>query len=251
MSESRLSQPRFQPGAASTASATPGTVTAAPGMLSGGTEGNRRLTAQTGAILLVLFAILGVTILRIGQLLSVHMFVGVLLLGPVGLKLASTGYRFTRYYTHDRRYVRVGPPPTLLRMLAPLLILTTLGVFATGLVLLFGGPAQRATWEPLHKYFFFAWLAVMAAHVLGHIAELPGALGGRCGSALVSSARKYSEAVESIPGMGRPAISDAERAWDGYGTGKAGRALATGGALLGGLVLALLSISWFGSWHGF
>jgi hypothetical protein len=250
MSETELSQPRFQPGATSAASAPPSTVAATRSLLSGGTEGNRRLTGQTGAILLVLFALLGVTILRIGQLLSVHMFVGVLLLGPVGLKLASTGYRFTRYYTSDRDYVRIGPPPTLLRMLAPLLILTTVGVFATGLVLLFGGPAERATFEPLHKYFFFAWLAVIAAHVLGHLAELPSALGGRRRSALANSAQKYSEAIESIPGMSRPVVVS-EPAWDGYGTGKAGRALAVSGALLGGLVLALVSISWFGSWHGF
>ena len=42
-------------------------------------------------VLLVLFAVLGITIIRIGQLLWLHLFLGVLLVGPVALKLASTG----------------------------------------------------------------------------------------------------------------------------------------------------------------
>ena len=70
-------------------------------LFGGSTDGNEQLTAFTGAILIVLLAVLGVTILRIRQLISVHLFVGLLLLGPVALKLASTGYRFVRYYTRD------------------------------------------------------------------------------------------------------------------------------------------------------
>ena len=61
--------------------------------LGGGTDGNERLTAIVGALLLVLLAVLGVTIIRIGQLLWLHLFLGLLLIGPVALKLASTGYR--------------------------------------------------------------------------------------------------------------------------------------------------------------
>ena len=50
--------------------------------------------------------------MRIGQLLWLHLFVGLLLIGPVVLKLASTGYRFARYYTNDAVYRRKGPPET-------------------------------------------------------------------------------------------------------------------------------------------
>ena len=64
----------------------------------GGPEGNRRLTATTGAVLLVLLAAEGATLIAIRPLLSVHIFLGVLLIPPVALKLASTGYRFARYY---------------------------------------------------------------------------------------------------------------------------------------------------------
>ena len=75
----------------------------------GGTDGNEQLTAITGVVLIVLLAVIGVTILRIGQLISVHLFVGLLLIGPVALKMASTGYRFMRYYTRQPRVSREGP----------------------------------------------------------------------------------------------------------------------------------------------
>ena len=59
--------------------------------------GNQRLTAMTGAVLLVLFIAECLTLLRLGHLLTLHVFLGMLLLGPVGLKIASTLWRFTRY----------------------------------------------------------------------------------------------------------------------------------------------------------
>jgi hypothetical protein len=70
----------------------------------GGTDGNEQLTAITGAVLLIALAVLGVTIIRIGQLLWLHLFLGLLLIGPVALKLASTGYRFARYYLATAAY---------------------------------------------------------------------------------------------------------------------------------------------------
>ena len=61
-------------------------------------------------MLIVLLAVLGLTILRIHQLISVHLFVGLLLLGPVAVKMGSTGYRFVRYYTRTRRTGARGRP---------------------------------------------------------------------------------------------------------------------------------------------
>jgi hypothetical protein len=219
-------------------------------LLGGGTDGNRRLTSQTGLLLIVLLAIIGVTILRIGQLLSVHMFVGMLLIGPVALKLASTGYRFSRYYANSPSYRHAGPPPTLLRLIAPIVILSTVGVFATGIVLLLAGPGSRGTFVLLHKVFFIVWIAFTAVHVLAHIAELPGALSarGRRWAALDATAERYTEIAEQLPGMRRPVAPAAEPALDGYGTGRAGRAIAISGVLVAGLVLALVSISWYGPW---
>jgi hypothetical protein len=138
----------------------------------GGVAGNARLTGAVAVALLVLLAAEGVTIPFIGQLLGPHMFIGLLLVPPVLLKLASTGYRFARYYTDDDPYVRKGPPPLALRVLAPGVVLTTLAVFGTGIALLFTGPPSD-TLKFAHKLSFIAWVALIALHVLGHLLELP------------------------------------------------------------------------------
>ncbi|MBS1882097.1 MAG: hypothetical protein JSS97_03980 [Actinobacteria bacterium] len=139
---------------------------------SGGVAGNARLTGVVAVALLVLLAAEGVTIPFIGKWLGPHMFIGLLLVPPVALKLASTGYRFARYYTHDGPYVRKGPPPILLRVLAPGVVLTTIAVFGTGVALLFTGPPS-STLILAHKVSFIAWVAFMSLHVLGHLLELP------------------------------------------------------------------------------
>ena len=59
-----------------------------------GPNGNARLTGMTAIVLIVLLAVEGVTILFLRPLLSVHIFVGMLLIPPVLLKLVSTGWRF-------------------------------------------------------------------------------------------------------------------------------------------------------------
>src|SRR3954451_24128778 len=105
-----------------------------------GVAANARLTASVAVALLVLLAAEGATIPFIGQLLGPHIFIGMLLIPPVLLKMGSTGYRFLRYYTHEGPYVRKGPPPALLRVLAPGVVLTTVAVFGTGVALLLAGP---------------------------------------------------------------------------------------------------------------
>src|SRR5258708_36033386 len=84
-------------------------------LLGGGVDSNEWLTTVTGLLLVVPLAVLGVTIIQIGQLIWLHLFLGLLLMGPVALKMASTGYRFARYYTRDDRYLERGPPPMPLR----------------------------------------------------------------------------------------------------------------------------------------
>src|SRR3954467_13358947 len=86
---------------------------ARPGLF--GTAGNEVLTGVTGLVLALLLAVEGITLLFLHQLLSVHMFVGLLLIGPVALKLVSTGYRFARYYSGSRTYRVKGPPALPLR----------------------------------------------------------------------------------------------------------------------------------------
>jgi len=194
-------------------------------LTAGGTTGNEQLTAATGAVLLVLLAALGVTILRIRPLLSEHMFLGLLLIPPVALKMSSTGYRFVRYYTANPTYRRKGPPAPLMRLLAPLVVISTVVVFASGVALLLEGPSSRGSLLLIHKASFFVWIAVTAVHVLGHLSELPRALQS-----------KHEIQPEIQPEL------------DGYGTGRAGRILSLSGALVAGVVLAILYVPQFAPW---
>ena len=123
-------------------------------LLGGGVDGNEWLTRATGVVLIVLLAVLGITIVRIGQLTWLHLFLGLVLVGPVALKLASTGYRFVRYYTHSPRYVDRRPPAWALRAIGPIVVATTAVVFASGIVLLLDGPRHRGPWLSVHKVGF-------------------------------------------------------------------------------------------------
>jgi hypothetical protein len=149
-----------------------------------GTVKNERLTATTSVVLVALLLVEGVTILFLRPLLPVHIFVGMLLIPPVALKLASTGYRFVRYYTGSPAYVRRGPPHIVLRALAPVLVVATVGVLATGVSLLVLGPdSGRGIVLGLHKLSFVVWLAVASVHVLAYLPRLPRLLLARSGAA--------------------------------------------------------------------
>ena len=117
--------------------------------LTGGSTGNEHLTAVVAAVLLLLLAMEGATLLRLQPLLTVHAFVGMLLIPVVALKLASTGWRMLRYYGGGAEYVSRGPPPLILRALvAPVLILSTLVLFATGTALLVSRSDRRDSRRP-------------------------------------------------------------------------------------------------------
>jgi hypothetical protein len=142
----------------------------------GGSEANEQLTAVVATILLVLLAAEGATILRIRSLLTVHAFVGMLLLPVVALKLASTGWRMLRYYLRAEEYVRRGPPHLVLRVLvAPVVVITTVLVFATGVALLALDQTQ-GTLVGLHKASFVVWLSATSLHVLTRAPTLLRAL---------------------------------------------------------------------------
>ncbi len=170
-----------------------------------GTEGNERLTGITAVVLVALLAVEGVTIVALGPLVSVHLFVGLALIPPIGLKLASTGYRFARYYTNSPRYRRRGPPPPLLRAIAPIVVLTSVVVLASGVWLLLAGPSSRDAVLPIHKVSFIVWLAFTGVHVLGHVLRLPPTLSaeyGRGARAPGWAVRQATLGVALVAGIG-------------------------------------------------
>ena len=134
-----------------------------------GVEGNTRLTAATGMVLFFLLAVEGVTLLSIRQLITVHVFVGVLLLGPVLLKSSSTLYRFARYYGGTPAYTAKGPPHPLLRVVGPFVILSSLALLGTGIWLIFVGTNGSGWLLTAHQTCFWIWVGLMTVHVLGHL----------------------------------------------------------------------------------
>jgi hypothetical protein len=141
-------------------------------LLRGGSEGNERLTAATAVVLLVLLAAEGLTLLGVKQLLLPHVFLGFLLIPLVLLKLASTGWRMTAYYRRVDDYVRRGPPAALLRVLVgPLVVVSTISLFATGVAVVALG--RRGPLLGLHKASFIVWVGAMSVHVLAHVLKLP------------------------------------------------------------------------------
>ena len=185
----------------------------------GGTEGNEILTSATAVVLVALLIAEGVTIVWLGDLLTEHMFIGIVLIPPVLLKLGSTGYRFARYYTGARRYREKGPPLLPLRLLAPVLVATTLLVFVTGVALLIIGHRSDLVLQ-LHKVGFIVWGMCFAVHSLSHLPRTWRSL-----SATWSASRH-----ERAPGsLLRGALVSA--------------------SIGGGLALALALLSLIESWH--
>ena len=179
-------------------------------LFGGGPGGNEQLTTICSAILIVLLAVIGLTILRIGQLIWVHLFVGLVLVGPLVVKMASTGYRFARYYTRNPVYRKWGPPEPLMRAIAPAVVASTIVVFVSGLLLMIAGPGGRGQFLELHKVSFIVWLPFTALHVLGHLGALnryfriPSSSFGAAGSAtdrVVTSSGRFGRETVLVGGL--------------------------------------------------
>jgi hypothetical protein len=186
----------------------------------GGTEGNEILTSATALVLIALLLAEGVTIVRMDGLVSAHMFIGMVLIPPILLKLGSTGYRFVRYYAGSRAYRAKGPPPLALRLLAPVLVATTVAVFVTGVLLLAAGH-KSDTLLTSHKVSFIAWGVVFAVHFLAHVPRVARSL-----RADWTAARR-----EAVGGAGP-------------------RAMLVAATVGGGAALALSLLPAMDAWHG-
>ena len=185
----------------------------------GGVEVNELLTSSTAALLTILLLAEGATIINVRGLLTPHMFIGLALIPPVLLKLASTGYRFARYYTGAPAYRAKGPPLMLLRVLAPILVASTAMIFATGVwLLLLGHHSDQVLM--LHKVAFFVWSGVFGVHFLAHLPRAARSLGAAWGStARMRTGSRLSATLVAV-------------------------------SLGAGLVLALALLSHISGWHG-
>jgi hypothetical protein len=182
-------------------------------------------------VLLVLFAAEGFTILSIHQMITLHFFLGMLLIGPVALKIGTVVYRFARYYSGAPEYRRKGPPAPLLRLLGPFVLVTSVGVIGTGVMLAVTGSAA-GPWLFLHKAFFVLWFGVMTIHVLAYVWRLPRLIGSD---------------LRGPAGLGRPGAALASHVLAGRTT----RWLLLAASIAGGLLIAAMTVHLAGPWAGF
>ena len=186
----------------------------------GGTEGNEILTITIAGILTVLLAIEGYTVLDVRGRLALHMFIGLVLIPPLLVKLASTTYRMARYYAGTAAYREKGPPRLPLRLLAPVLVAATISLFGSGVALMLLGHRSDLLLT-IHKGSFIVWGAVFAVHFLAYAPRL-----------LHSLRRDWSSSRRlEVPGSTL-------------------RAMLAASALGSGVALALLVLPAIGAWHG-
>ncbi len=190
------------------------------GSVEQGVTGNARITGSLGAAIFVLLFVEGITVLRVRSLISVHVFVGVLLVPFVVAKIASTGYRFLRYYSGDTTYAEKGPPPLVLRALGPIVVATTVALLATGIGAILTD--RHGAWLlRAHKASFVLWFGATTIHVLGHALETPAF-----------------------------AVADLRHAERRRAVGAPARALLLVATLLTGVALGVVSLSWAHHWQG-
>ena len=192
----------------------------------GGVEGNGRLTGIVAAVLFFVLAAEAVTLLQVRQLISVHVFVGMLLVPLVLLKTASTTYRMIHYYRGDPDYRRKGPPHPVLRVTGPFLVLTSLALLGSGIALVALGRQVGHGYLWVHKTIFFVWGALIAVHVLGHLRE----------TVTLASADWQERTSRREP---RPARLG----------GSGARVAVVGATVLAGVILGVVSLGWIGTWH--
>jgi hypothetical protein len=190
---------------------------------------------MTGAVLFVLFAAEGLTVLfGVGGHLPTHVLIGVMLIPPVTLKVVSTLVRFTRYYLGAPDVVAKGPPPIVLRVAGPFVVVTTVAVLVSGVALVVAGRGAHLL-DLAHKASFVLWFVAMTVHVLGHAQETPVLAGADWWRGRASGRR--------VPGATRD---------DGVGTtpGRVRRLLLVSGACALGALAGWISLAWIGpSWN--
>jgi len=186
-----------------------------------GVAGNERLTALAGAVLLALIVVEVATVQSVRSLMRVHVVVGTLLAGPLLVKIASTGWRFVRYYANNPAYRRKGPPHPLQRTLSPLLLVASVVVVGSGFGLATTRPGTHGVFFLMHKLGFLAMAVLLGVHVLAYLRRVPE---------LIASDWRARRALQApAPGRGP-------------------RLAVTLAALVAGGIAAVLVLSAFSAW---
>jgi hypothetical protein len=147
--------------------------------------GNARLVALTGAALLVLLPIPYGSALFLDALWRVHYFSALLLIPLLVAKLAGTGWRALRYYRRDPGYRADGAPHPIPRITAPILVASTLVLFASGVEMMFGAD-RFGPWSTVHNDAAFIFTGALGLHLLAHLWDTPAEVAADVAPVLVS-----------------------------------------------------------------
>ena len=151
-----------------------------------GVAGNKRLTSLAGTVLLALitlqvlsavfFALLTYNVqLPVGPFYDVvrpvHFFVGFMLMPLIAIKLASTGYKFSRYYTRNPAYHEAGAPKPVGRLIAPGLVGSAIILVASGVEMWSYQNQFNLPWTAIHNVAAFTFVSLIIVHIAIHVRE--------------------------------------------------------------------------------
>lgn len=150
---------------------------------SGGPAGNARMTALLGLLILIGFGAQLLTTLNVNAVVVWHVAIGCALLVVVVAKLGTTSWKILRYYAGSPAYRREGPPPTILRVVGPLLMLASVLALGLGLrLILIGAEAGRTplttlfgqpiTSVSLHSAAVWVLGLLLALHLIGRFVPM-------------------------------------------------------------------------------
>jgi hypothetical protein len=83
--------------------------------------------------------------------------------------LASTGWRFARYYSRSEPYRSKGAPELAMRQLAPLLVAATVVLFASGVAMAYLHGHSLVVARRLHGPVSVLWMLLVGVHVLAYL----------------------------------------------------------------------------------
>lgn len=133
-------------------------------------DGNTRMTGMSASLVLPLFLFeVATVVLGVKSVITLHVAVGLLLLGPVLLKLASVTYRMASYYRRVSEYRKRGKPAVALRLLGGALAVLVVLLLASGLVLIVGANAAHGAARAIHVVSAYLGVLLLIGHVAIHL----------------------------------------------------------------------------------
>jgi hypothetical protein len=132
----------------------------------------RNSIARETLALLVLLPVPYATALSLDLLWRVHYFSSLLLIPLLAVKLAGTGWRAVRFYLGDSGFREDGPPHPMPRITAPILVLSTVVLFLSGVEMLLGAD-RFGPWSTIHNGAAIIFTGTLGLHLLAHLWDTP------------------------------------------------------------------------------